>query len=92
MRQSPHIERARKLLSGLAQEHKALFTLRDAHRIINRNTDAESIRPVLELLAAHNYIARTEGRRRDSERWQVNPRAVRSWPSPQTKRTGKPGQ
>jgi hypothetical protein len=81
MRQSAHLDAARKLLEALAQENKPQFTTREALRHIARNRAKEAVRPVLELLSLHNFIARTTARRSDSEAWLVNPRHVETWPA-----------
>lgn len=79
MRQPAHLEGARKLLASLAHEKKQKFTTRDAQRLIAHNRSKSDVRPALELLSLHNYIARIPGRRVDSEAWMVNPRHVETW-------------
>lgn len=79
MRQSPHIDGARKLLAVLRQDRKAHFTTRDAHRIVDRNSSRDATRPVLDCLQQHNFIAPQKSQRTTSERWQVNPLHVQSW-------------
>ena len=66
-------------LEALAQETKPQFTTRDAQRLIAHNRAKAEVRPVLELLSLHNFIARTTARRSDSEAWLVNPRHVETW-------------
>jgi replicative DNA helicase len=87
MRQSPQVDGARKLLAVLARDNKARFTTRDAQRIIAHNGHKDEVRPVLDLLCLHNFIARSTPRRADSEAWIVNPRHVQTWKLP---RSGSP--
>lgn len=79
MSQPPHIEGARKLLAALERDGLDVFPFRYAHRLIARNERKEAVRPALDWLAAHNYIAPTASRRSDSELWRVNPHLVREW-------------
>lgn len=82
MRQSPQVDSARKLLAALQREQKLRFTTRDAQRFIAHNGQKDDVRPALELLGLHNFIARTASRRADSEAWVVNPRHVETWKAP----------
>lgn len=82
MSQPPHLDAARKLLAAMERETRPRFSFRDAHRVVNRSASKDKIRPVLDLLADRNFIARSPGHRRDSELWIVNPHTVRSWQPP----------
>lgn len=79
MHESREQRSARKLMAQLAQERKAKFLTREAHRIIARNGTADHPRRVLDLLEGHGQIVRLSSHRRDSERWAVHPATVAGW-------------
>lgn len=79
MRSSPNLDPARRLRDALQRTNLRRFTTREAQRLIAKNGNKAQLLPVLDVLRAHNFIARTTGRRRDSEAWTVNPRWSRTW-------------
>lgn len=79
MHESRDLRAARKLMAQLANERRAEFSTREAHRIIARNGTADDARRVLDLLEAHHQIARLAGRRHDSDRWVAHPAIVAGW-------------
>lgn len=92
MRSSPSLDQARRLRDALQRANLRRFTTREAQRLIARNGNKAQLRPALDVLHAHNFIARTASRRHDSEAWTVNPRWARSWegaPSAPRSREGR---
>lgn len=85
MRQRSEYATARKLLHGIRRTKSKRLTTAEASRLLSHSSapNRDELRAALDVLAAHNYIARVPSTRRDSETWLVHPLEVREWANPE---------
>lgn len=85
MRQRPEYATARKILHGIRRNKSKSLTTAGAGRLLSHSSapTKDELRAALDVLAAHNYIAKVPSTRRDSETWLVHPLEVRAWAKPE---------
>jgi len=85
MRQRPEYATARKILHGIRRTKSKRLTTAEAQRLLSHSSAPakDELRAALDVLAAHNYIAKVPSSRRDSETWLVHPLEVRAWANPE---------